>query len=68
MEEQQIRQFVHRISTDETLRQQFTSNPHEVIAQESFTPSVARVIARLVPHLTLHKDGPASDVSLSWWF
>lgn len=67
MEEQQIRTFVHRISTDETLRQQLASNPNEVIARESFTPSVARVVARLVPHLSLDKDGSASDVSLSWW-
>jgi hypothetical protein len=68
MEEQQIHNFVHRVSTDETLRQHCTNNPDEVIARQHFTPAVARVVARLVPHLTLHKEGPASDVSLSWWF
>ena len=67
MEEQQIRNFVHRISTDETLRQQLISTPDEVIARESFTPSVARVIARLVPHLTLHTEGSSGDVSYAWW-
>lgn len=67
MEEQQIRNFVHRISTDETLRQQFTSNPDEVIAHENFTPNVARVVARLVPYLALHKDDSNNVVLAPWW-
>lgn len=67
MEEQQIRNFVHRISTDETLRQQLTSNPDEVIAHESFTPSVARVVVRLIPYLTLHQKGFVGEVPFGWW-
>lgn len=68
MEEQQIRDFVHRISNDEVLRQQLKSNPTEVIKHEGFSPLVARVVARLVPHLTLDKqDGIAGTPSYTWW-
>ncbi len=66
MEVQQIRDFVHRVSQDETLRGELAAHPDKVIASERFSPRVARVVARLVPHLTLEneeKQGPSF-----WWF
>jgi hypothetical protein len=64
MEELQIQDFVHRVSEDEELRKELASNPDGVIMREGFSPRVARVIMRLVPHLTL--DQPLKP-SLSWW-
>jgi hypothetical protein len=65
MEEQQIRDFVHRVSSDETLRQELASNPQSIVERENFSPSVARVVLRLVPHLTLTSN---SIVAGSWWY
>ncbi len=53
MEEQQIRDFVHRAATDETLRKELASNADAVIVREGFSPRVARIIARLVPYLSV---------------
>ncbi len=64
MEEQQIQDFVHRVSHDETLRKELASNPDEVIMREGFSPHVARIVARLVPQLTLDK---ALEPSLNFW-
>jgi len=64
MEEQQIRDFVHRVSTEETLRTELANDPKSVIERESFSPRVAQVVMRLVPHLALNKN---TEVSLSWW-
>ncbi len=64
MEEQQIRDFVHRVSTEETLRTELANNPQSVIEREGFSPRVAQVIMRLVPHLALVKP---SDVSFRFW-
>ena len=64
MEEQQIQDFVHRVSQDETLRKELASHPDGVIMREGFSPRVARIVARLVPQLALDKPlGP----SLSFW-
>ena len=64
MEELQIQDFVHRVSKDEELRKELASNPDGVIMREGFSPRVARVIMRLVPHLTLDQS---LKPSLSWW-
>ncbi len=64
MEEQQIRDFVHRVSTEETLRTELASNPQGVIERESFSPRVAQVLMRLVPHFAIIKN---DDDSYSWW-
>jgi hypothetical protein len=64
MEEQQIRDFVHRASTDEALRKELTSNAEAVIMREGFSPRVARIMARLVPYLSV--DRPL-EVSFGWW-
>jgi hypothetical protein len=64
MEEQQIQEFVHRVSNDEALRKELTIDPEGVIVRQGFSPRVAQVVARLVPQLTLNQEiGP----SLNWW-
>ncbi|HZR39525.1 MAG TPA: hypothetical protein VFB12_05370 [Ktedonobacteraceae bacterium] len=64
MEERIIQDFVHRVSTDESLRKELASNPDGVIMREGFSPRVARVLARLVPHLTV---GQSMKPSFTWW-
>jgi hypothetical protein len=64
MEEQQIRDFVHRASTDEILRKELASNADAVIVREGFSPRVARIIARLVPYLSVERE---LEVSFGWW-
>ncbi len=60
MEERMIQDFVHRISTDEHLRKELASDPDGVIMREGFAPRVARVVARLVPHMTVEESiGPS---------
>ena len=64
MEEKQIQEFVHRVSNNENLRKELAQNPDGVIMREGFSPRVARIVTRLVPHLTLQRlvDGPDQ-----WW-
>ena len=64
MEEQQIRDFVHRVSTEEMLRTELASNPQSIIEREGFSPRVAQVVMRLVPHLALDKE---MKPGLRWW-
>ena len=64
MEERLIQEFVHRVSTDEKLREELKRDPDGVIMREGFSPRVTRVVSRLVPHLALDKP---VDPSLSWW-
>ncbi len=64
MEEKQIQDFVHRVSTDEELRKELASDPNTVIMREGFSPRVAQIVMRLVPHLAL--DRPL-EPSLTWW-
>ena len=56
MEEQIIQEFVHRVSTDENLRKELASEPEGVIMREGFSPRVARVLSRMVPHLTMEQS------------
>jgi len=63
MEEQQIKNFVHRVSTEETLRTELASNPEAVIEREGFSPRVAQVVMRLVPHLALNN---VMEIN-GWW-
>ncbi len=63
MEEQQIKNFVHRVSTEETLRTELASNPEAVIEREGFSPRVAQVVMRLVPHLALNN---VMEIN-RWW-
>ena len=64
MEEQQIQEFVHRVSNDEALSKELASDPNKVIMRENFSPRVARIVRRLVPHLKLEQS---LDPSLRWW-
>ena len=64
MEEQQIKDLVHRVSTDETLRQELARDPQAFIEREGFSPALTRVIMKLVPHLTLANN--SNDVE-GWW-
>jgi hypothetical protein len=64
MEEQQIQDFVHRISTDEKLRKELARDPDGVIMREGFSPRIAKIVSRLVPHLAM--DEPIGP-SLWWW-
>ncbi len=66
MEEQQIREFVHRVSTEESLRTELASDPKSVIERQGFSPRVAQVVMRLVPHLAVTKPLEASS-SWGWW-
>ena len=65
MEEQQIQDFVHRVSTNEELHEELTRDPDGVILREGFSPRVAQVVSKLVPHLSLEKPlGPSLG---PWW-
>lgn len=64
MEEQQIQDFVHRVSNDDALRQELAREPEKVVMREGFSPRVAQVVMKLEPHLSL--DKPLSP-SLYWW-
>ena len=64
MEEQQIQDFVHRVSNDEELCKELAQNPDEVIMREGFSPMVTRIVSRLVPQLTLYQF---IDIPLNMW-
>ena len=65
MEEQQIQEFVHRVLTDEGLCKELASSPDSVIMREGFSPRVAKIITRLVPHLAMEKP---LEGSLAFWY
>jgi hypothetical protein len=65
MEIQQIQDFVHRVSADEILREELARDSEKVIKREAFSPRVANVVLRLVPHLALDKAEP--EPSFCWW-
>lgn len=64
MEELQIQEFVHRVSTDENLRKELANSPDGVIMREGFSPRVVQIIRRLVPHLAMEKP---LEASLNFW-
>ncbi len=66
MEEQQIQDFVSRVSSDENLRNELANDPDTVIARENFSPRVAQVIIKMVPHLAFG-SGALFAVPLYWW-
>lgn len=65
MEERIIQNFVHRVSTDASLRKELASDPDGVIMREGFSPRVARVIARLTPHLLVERS--IGSENKPWW-
>lgn len=64
MEEQQIRDFVYRVSKDEVLREELASNPDGVLMREDFSPRVAEIVRKLVPHLAFHTAFATPNF---WW-
>ena len=64
MEEQQIQNIVHRVSTNEALRQELARDPQAFVQREGLSSSVARVIMKLVPKLTLTNTPNGTE---SWW-
>lgn len=66
VEEKQILEFVQRVSQDEALRKELTNDPDNVIMREGFSPRVAQVLMRLVPHMSAI-SGEISIGSLTWW-
>ena len=64
MEEQQIQEFVHRVSKDEALRKELAGDPASVIKRENFSPRVEKVVMRLVPHLAWNRP---LEGSFSFW-
>lgn len=67
MEEQQIQDFVHRVSNDEALRTELTTDPEGVLVRESFSPRVAAIVRRLVPHLTFASAFESESEGGPWW-
>ena len=65
MEEQIIQEFVHRVSTEEYLRKELASEPESVIMREGFSPRVARVLSRMVPHLLAGQS--IGSENKPWW-
>jgi len=65
MEEQQIQDFVHRVSRDEDVREELAHDPDGVIMREGFSPRVAQIVTRLVPHLGLQRSFIQTP---EWWW
>lgn len=65
MEEQIIQEFVHRVSTDESLRKELADDPDGVMMREGFSPRVARVLSRMVPHLLVGQS--IGSENKPWW-
>lgn len=65
MEEQIIQEFVHRVSTDENLRKELTDDPDGAMMREGFSPRVARVLSRMVPHLLVGQS--IGSENKPWW-
>ena len=64
MEEDLIRDFIHRVLRDEQLRKGLATDPESTIARENFTPRVVRVIRRMVPQLAFGEPQPPA---FTWW-
>ena len=55
-EEQQITEFVARFSTVSAGESEMATNPSEAMKHGGFSPRVARIVTRLVPHLSLDQS------------
>ena len=65
MEETQIKDFVHHVCSEESLRRELAQDFDSVIAKEGFSSRVAGVLRRLTPLLLAH-EGQESHPSLDW--
>ena len=64
MEEDLIRDFIHRVLRDEQLREGLGTDPENTIARENFTPHVVHVIRQIVPQLAFGESWPPA---FTWW-
>jgi hypothetical protein len=64
MEEQQIQAFVHKISVDNAMRGALAADPVGMVMREGFSPRVAQIIFRLVPHLAFDQPLVSQE---KWW-
>jgi len=55
-EERQITEFVARFSTVSADGSEMAANPSEAMKYEGFSPRVAQIVTRLVPHLSLDQS------------
>ena len=55
-EERQITEFVGRFSTVSAGGSEMAANPSEAVKREGFSPRVAQIVTRLVPHLSLDQS------------
>jgi hypothetical protein len=55
-EEQQITEFVARFSTVSADGSEMATNASEAMKHGGFSPRVARIVTRLVPHLSLDQS------------
>jgi hypothetical protein len=64
MEEQQIQEFIHQASVDETMRKVLISDPVAVIRRQGFSPRVTYIILHLLPHLSFEQP---LNSGITWW-
>ena len=55
-EERQITEFVGRFSTVSADSSEMAANPSEAMKRAGFSPRVAQIVTRLVPHLSLDQS------------
>ena len=55
-EERQITEFVGRFSTVSADSSEMAASPSEAMKREGFSPRVAQILRRLVPHLSLDQS------------
>src|SRR2546421_8891847 len=55
-EERQITEFVGRFSTVSADSSEMATSPGETMQREGFSPRVAQIVTRLVPHLSLDQS------------
>ena len=64
MEEQQILAFIRRARMEEPLQKELTTDSERVLVEQGFSPAVAEVVRRVVPHLTVADEPPTHN---NWW-
>ena len=67
MEETEIKEFVHRVCNEESLRNELAENFDAVIAKEGFSSRVAGVLRRLAPQLLAHEGHPSLNPTPFWY-
>lgn len=63
-EEQQVLEIIRRVRAEQPLREALTINPERVCVEQGLSSSVAEVVMRLVPHLSVTDAPPTHNY---WW-